>query len=545
MTNLEIKAYQHIYSNVEQAQSPSGRGGFQTLFYTRSGLSEAEVSEMEGRLLYFSSKVEPVKRLFFTLAGGKGVVAQITALVDPDQFGRKGRYLAHSLVFEPDDLLRFQADPFRVFRAFAFVSTVEEALAQGDFQSGDISPVALNLSSKLSRNVSAAESWPAAELQKLALLALRVERQAHQRNAVTFAGNEAQIEEALEAAFLALPVALRPQCSFDTYFYRCNLVASYFWATGLPEPPVRIKFALVNGAAKTVQGQNLLHPQTAYEHWILHVIQSGQLASIARLRDTAFALAEWLDGRAHNQALREAASPELIVALFEVNPNAVQAMLRRRMEGLLPPLLIERAVGVIFERTETLALYRQLLQGFNAPQLADAVYQSYAAQSFEEPPKKEVRALEAFLKQLNHQPLRVLWAYWDNPRKQLPKALAQADETTYRRFVETALPLKLVKPLDLLVSGRGDAFLDFYLETSVDDWVELVKALLTVKEASCLSRLTAYKARFSEQDLRRLAKLLAKEDDIPASFRQAVEEAVGAEPKTGGLKGLLRGIWKR
>ena len=67
-----IQAWQHIYSNVEKEQSPQGRGGFQTLFYTASGLTEAEIEEMEGRLLYFPSKVEPVKRLFFATSTGKG-----------------------------------------------------------------------------------------------------------------------------------------------------------------------------------------------------------------------------------------------------------------------------------------------------------------------------------------------------------------------------------------------------------------------------------------------------------------------------------------
>ena len=574
-----VQAYQHIYSNVEQAQSPTGRGGFQTLFYTRSGLTEAEVSEMEGRLLYFSSKVEPVKRLFFTLSGGKGVIAQITALTEPDQFGRKGRYLAHSLVFEPEDLARFQADPFRVFRSFSFVSTVAEALAQGNFKSGDISPVALTLSEKLAGDVRAAESWPPAALKKLALLALRVEQQARERDAIIFAGNEAQIEQSLEAAFLALPLALRPRCSFDTYFYRCNLVATYFWAVGLPEPPARIKFALVNGATREVQGEIPAQLKTAYEHWALTAIEAKRLTYIARQRDLAFALAEWLDGRPYNQSHLQAASSELITDLLAVNPQAVRAMLRRKMADLLPPLLIDRAVDVIFTNANTLvdkpsrkldlkpeslhswsdsaseqlpgrsantlALYRRLQQGFTAPQLAKAVYQSYAAQSFVRPPKKELKALEAFLKRQDCQALRVLWAYWDNPRKQLPKALAQADETTYRQFVEAALRLKLVEPLDLLAPGKGDAFLDLYLKTTVDDWAELVEALLDIEEPACLSRLTQDARQFSGQDLRRVERLLAREDNVPALFQQAVEEAAAAAPKDGKFKGLLRGLWRR
>ena len=80
-----IQAWQHIYSNVEKEQSPQGRGGFQTLF-SSSDLTELEVEEMEGRLLYFASDVEPLKRLFFTTSTGKGVVAQIVFLPTGQQY---------------------------------------------------------------------------------------------------------------------------------------------------------------------------------------------------------------------------------------------------------------------------------------------------------------------------------------------------------------------------------------------------------------------------------------------------------------------------
>src|SRR6185503_17857690 len=148
-----VSAWQHIYSNVEKEQSPHKRGGFQTLFYSHDGLSEAELSEMEGRLLYFPSESEPVKRLFFTLPGGKGVVAQIVGLPEPDQLGRKGRYLAHSLVFAPETLAQFEADPFRVFRRFRFITTVAEALTTGNFQTGDMPYVSLELPAEANHEI--------------------------------------------------------------------------------------------------------------------------------------------------------------------------------------------------------------------------------------------------------------------------------------------------------------------------------------------------------------------------------------------------------
>jgi hypothetical protein len=36
----KIKAGQHVYASVEKEQSPRGKGGFQTLFYTLEALTE-------------------------------------------------------------------------------------------------------------------------------------------------------------------------------------------------------------------------------------------------------------------------------------------------------------------------------------------------------------------------------------------------------------------------------------------------------------------------------------------------------------------------
>jgi hypothetical protein len=540
-----VQAWQHIYSNVEKEQSPQRRGGFQTLFYTHSGLTEAEVEEMEGRLLYFPSGVEPVKRLFFTLSTGKGVVAQIAALPEADQAGRKGRYLAHGLVFSPQALAQLEADPFRVFRSFSFVPTVAAALAQGDFKTGNIPAVTLEMSPDLAGDVAAAGSWPVPELKRLALLALRADRQARAREAVVFAGDAPQIEGALEAGFLAVPAALRPRCLFDTYFYRCNLVATYYWAIGLPEPPVSIKFALVDGRSRRVQGTVSAEPETAYERWVLAAIQAGQLDGIARQRESAFAVAEWLDGRESDARRLEAAAPELISAVLRAAPQALQALLSRRVGEHLPPALAGRAADAIGRQAEEMALYRQLRRGFELPQLMDRLYESYAADKFEKPPRGEVKALEDLLKKADHGLLRLVWAYWSDARKQLPGELERASEAEYRRFADSALRLELVEPFDLLVPGRGDAFLDLYLPGGIHDIIGLVEALIHARETACLARLANAVPKLAGGDLDKLAHIVDKQRDVPESFRRAVEEASAASPPEGGVRRLLRAVWRR
>lgn len=540
-----IFACQHIYSNVEKEQSPQGRGGFQTLFYTHSGLTEEEVEEMESCLLYFPSKVEPVKRLFFTTSTGKSVAAQIVFLPNPDQYGRGGRYLAHSLVFAPEALAQFEVDPFRVFRQFSFVTTVDQALTQGDFRTGDIPTVSLELPSSLAGDLKAGGQWPTSELKKLALLALRAEQQAREREAVTFTGEPKQIENALEAAFLALPASIRSRCTFDTYFYRCNLVATYFWAIGLPEPPVSIKFVHVDSQTRQVQGDAPGYPETAYERWVIQAIETGKLEEIARYRDNAFALGEWLDGRAYDLSLLSAAPSELITTVFKVSPESVQGLLRRQLRRKLPASLVDRVANHIYQQATELVLYRQLRQGFELPPLLDVLYESYAARNFEEPPRQETKDLEELLQKVNHPLLNLFLAYWISPRKQLPKALERADEADYGQFGQIALKLNLLKPLHLLVPGRGDAFLDLYLASDVDDLVDLTERLLEVEETACLSRLAGYVSTLSGKELKKLSRLIEEQAGVPESFRLAVERAIAALPQKKGIKGMLGAIWPR
>lgn len=540
-----LHAWQHIYSNVEKEQSPQRRGGFQTLFYSLAGLTAAEVEEMESRLLYFPSSVEPVKRLFFSTSTGKGVVAQIVVLPEPDQAGRKGRYLAHSLVFPPETLAQLESDPFRVFQHFRFMTTLGAVMAQGNFQTGDIPAAALELPLQADSPLEAARAWPPAELVKLALLALQADRQARNREAVTVAGQEAYIESALAAAFLAVPTALRSRCTFDTYFYRCNLVATYFWAVGLPEPPASPKFTLVEGATRQVHGAGSLRPETAYEQWAVAAIEAGRLADLARQRDPAFALGEWLEGRSYEPSLLEAATPDLIEGMFKLNAAAVQARAGQRVGEQMPPPLVQRIVDQIYRHTKVLDLYQYLRQGFTPSQLFEALLASYAADSFKPPAGAELKALETMLNQ-NEQPLlRLFLAYWRNPQRHLPQALEQVDEATYRQFVEIALRLKLVKPADLLKPGRTDSFLDLYLAGPGEDWVGLAEALLEIKEPAALARLAGVVGSLPHKELKRLAALLKGRSGVPDSFQGAVQEAVAALPAEGGLKERLQAVWRR
>jgi hypothetical protein len=537
---VAVQAWQHIYTSVERDQSPHGRAGFQTLFYSRSGLTEAEVQEMEARLVYFPSEIEPVKRLCVTISTGKVMVAQIVHLAEPDRLGRTGRYLAHNLVFEARAFEKIGCDPFLVFRRFPFVTAVAQALQAGDPRTGDVPPVSFEVVLAPAHGIEAAEAWPEQDLGQLALLALRADRLAGDRRSVAVIGEPAQVESALEVAFLAVPTPLRPRCGFDTYFHGCNPVSVYYWALGLLETPENRRLFRVDARSRCLEGLVVSQPETAYERWAVACIQERRLDILARHRDRAFALCEWLEGRACVDSLIEAAPAEVVDSVFRLNRERVQALLRTKLEDTLPSILARRVFQHLSPQTAT--LLGQLRRRFRLPELMEALYRAYEAHGFRAPQPEEVEAIDWLLQRDDHAFLRLLHLCWTGRRDALYRELQLLGDDEYRRFVQTALRFGLVEPWALAVPGRGDAFLDVYLEAggSKTGLAALVQALLGVEEAGCLERLTPRVHALPEQELRDLARVVAKHPAIPEPFRHAVGDAVaGLPPRKGGLLAQL------
>jgi hypothetical protein len=545
----EVSAWQHIYASVEREQSPHDREGFQTLFYSHSGLTEAEVKEMEARLVYFPSDVEAVKHLFLTLSTGKIMLAQVVHLSEPDRMGRRGRYLAHNLVFAPAILGQIECDPFLILRQFSFVTTVEGALEKGDLQTGDIPPVSFGVTPEPMRGVEAARVWGVQEFRELAMLALRADRLASARSAVAFLGEPQEVKSALEAAFFAVPTPARPRCSFDTYFYRCNLVDSYYWALGLLKPPSNRRLARVHAQSRRLDGVRASQPETAYERWVMALIDEQRWEDIGRYRDHAFAICEWLEGRPCSNSLIDAAPPEVVESVFRLNHQWVQALFQRRLEEVVSPVLAQRILGHLGARTGMVELLAQLGAEFRLPRLLEVLYGIYESQGFRVPQLEEIQSIDRLLQRADHAYLRLLHICWTGQTDALYIELQLLSEQEYGHFVETALRCGIVELWKLPVPGRGDLFLDHYLAPGGPagyNLAALVRALLRVGETACLSRLSPLLQDQPAQELRAIVKAVAKQPGVPEPFRRALGDAVAAlPPEEAGILDRLRDRFSR
>jgi hypothetical protein len=278
---------------------------------------------------------------------------------------------------------------------------------------------------------------------------------------------------------------------------------------------------------------------------VVGAIGSGRLADIARFREQGYAIGEWLDGRAYTLAELNAAPAPLIAQVLEASPQSVQDSLRRGVAQKLPPELVDRAARHIFKHGSSLELFKQLRQGFEISQLVAVLYDSYLADRFQPPSWAGVKALEGVLNKAEHRQLRLVFTYWDNPRKQLPKALEWAAAEDYRQFASLALNFRLLSPLELLVPGKADMFLDLVLPDGINDLPALVETLIEIKAFTSLERLNHQVFRLERKALLKVAKLIDNRLETPETFQQAVAKAMEALPPEGGVKGMLKSVWGR
>ncbi|MFC1596930.1 hypothetical protein ACFL5Q_03185 [Planctomycetota bacterium] len=514
-----VQAWQHIYTNVEKEQSPQGRGGFQTLFHTRSGLTEIEIEEIEARLLYYPSESQPVKRLFFATTTGKLLLAQVVDLSQSDRAGRQGRYLAHALAFAPDTFVHVASDILRVFSYLPFVTSVEEALERGDFATGDIPPATVEIPEAATHGrVEASGHWPVDELKRLALLGLRAEEFSGDRLTVALIGDTQDVANALAAALLAAPSDLVCHCTFDTYFYRCNPVALYYWAVGLPESSGSPRYIEVDTRSHRVVGKFDQTPSTAYERWVLETIDAEDVTFLVRNKNMAFRLCQWLEQHVDESPQLDTASLQVIESVFQANPQQVRGRLHTKLAEQTSTALGSRILDDVYSASTASELWHGLRTGFQLRRLLDFLHESYAVDRFVTPSLDEVNAVGRAVACENHRAMRLLHACWSKQHETLHEELEVVNEEEYRQFTQTAIEFNIIEPLSLLVGGRGEAFLDVYLDAKLPEpinWASLTEALVHVGEVRCLPRLIPLVVGKPHRGLCELTKTISELAECP------------------------------
>ncbi|MCS7305548.1 MAG: hypothetical protein NZ602_10635 [Thermoguttaceae bacterium] len=523
---MSIQAAQLIYGNVEAERSPRRQGGFQTLFYTSDQIDEEERTEIEARLFYFPSESNPIKRLFFCTSTGKAVMGQVSPLQETDRFGRRGKSLAHVLVFSPQAWDALGGEIWQVFKNFAFVQTTEEAFRRWDVQTGYAPMVEVAVWRPSAEPIQ--QDWSEETWRQLVWAALRAPFLVERRVNLFFLGPSEEMMKVLESIWPVVPKCLRRYLSFDSYFDGGNLVGTPYWAVAQKEPPRREGHILVDLARREVHSPFSPAPQSAYERWLVWMRRTGQWNKIPLSANEAFVLCQWLEGQPVDPQtlLTASAHREICEQLFPLFPDLIRTKLQDRLAKQLPPLLAQVIVDPILSRPpRPEELWRLLFQGVGWPEVFQILLHRYQQRGYAVPNPEELQALQQLLAQQDHPWLRFLLACWAKDSRTVSGILEKLSVPTYQKWAAWAIRHRLAAPHELVVAERGKILLQLLQQA---DWrridaLALCQRLLETKQPECLESLQNHLALYPRSILNQFRKLINKYQNVPHSFRLALE----------------------
>jgi hypothetical protein len=432
---------------------------------TRSRLSSASIRIIEARSQHHYAHGPKSKWQFYGLPGGQVVVSYLTAVPEPDEFGRPGRYLAHSIVIEPRDWALIGSTPFELMAPAQFCQTMDQALAVGNLKTGELEPATLDVGQyDTKRAVALSQQWGRDELQKLIRLVWHPQSILQRGSFVCFVGNSSQIQEALEVALLFSPSTLN--CAFDTSSAGCNWSReTKFWAQGFAtEREARASFVVLAEQKKVRFPNDWSPPETPDERWLTTKLNSGTIYTILQQQASVHVISDVLMGQGVNPLSSNVIS-EVVKNEFA---SANQEMINQRIDNLLSripqPLLdmITKRIG-----SATKARLDWLLANPNGEELGDILFETVG--NWSEGPHPDVkRSLAPFIER--HASLRLIFGLWAQDKRAVQSSLSAMDIDEYKRCV-------------LKLSYRKYAGLqDFFCAKHLDHWFQICAGRYELKD---------------------------------------------------------------
>ncbi len=454
-----VAAAQHFFSSVPAEQSPVKRRGYQTLFRTR-GLSEGTIRAIEDRAQYTTAPGDPVKRQFYPLPDDLAAISQSAALAELDEFGRKGRYLTHTLILRLQDFRQLGACPLDVFTQFQFATTLAEVFRQGQPGLADAPPVQLNITPDWQRLAyQASQQWLPDELAKLGRLAWQAERLSEKRESVALLGPDADQFSSLGLLFLLASPVQRTRLSFDTHAAGCEWGRGLtFWAQGYADQAETRTTHIVNCRSRMVTSTLSPVDDGPYAAWMLRDVLPTRL----RL-DGMWSKQEWaarleavLTGQA--QVPVDGISHEFVRQFAQFNDSAVAKGWAAQLPAGLSAELIQKLTVHISNDPAT--YFEIMVEGIRPLETHEFMFQGLLALG-DAPAKGDRQILEKWIKASGHPGLLTLVPLWDKDGKAWYKSLMVLTPQIYEVVVSELVrwPQPLIPLWEALVGPHASAWM--------------------------------------------------------------------------------------
>jgi hypothetical protein len=214
---MQLSAAQHVSGVLTSRQSRTGQAGYQTIFYTHDLLTPDEIRIIERQAQLSFAADGQTKWQSYRLTSNRHVISRLIPIAEPDEFGRRGRFFAHSLIFDAANGTQIDETLFDLLETARFFVSLDKVLASGAMSDGNIPALAIECKRRWVKEAeNSLRDWSGEQLDQLYLLMRDPRQLLDQRQYVTLVGNESEILAALKVAYLLAPASARRFCSFDT-----------------------------------------------------------------------------------------------------------------------------------------------------------------------------------------------------------------------------------------------------------------------------------------------------------------------------------------
>ncbi|MCU0484855.1 MAG: hypothetical protein MUC85_01970 [Anaerolineales bacterium] len=426
-------AAQHVFSSVPAEQSPLKKRGYQTLGYT-SALTPEVVRQIEDRCLYGGSEGSPTKQQYYPLQNHFFAISQTVPLSELDEFGRKGRYLSHTLVIDQKTFSALGSCPIDVLRQYPFMTQLDSVFRQMKPGSQDLPPASYQINPEWHLLPEQNRSrWDRQVLQRASRLAWQVQRLMDERLSTALYGSPEEKWGLIAWLFAVARPQERRLLSFDTWAQGCDWAPNiFFWLQGYPQGE-RGRLSQWVDASNGQMGDFFKSPDPSpYGGWMEAEGISYDLASLARFQPLAESLERSILSPTGAERTPSFVTEEFLQRFAQISAPAVaQAWLKHLPAGLSESLL-SRFRAAVSQQPGT--YLRILHQGVcNEDVYAFLFQQLYALQAV--PARSDRGILEKFIQTSRVKALESLVALWNKKEKEWAKTLAAVDANDYQYII--------------------------------------------------------------------------------------------------------------
>jgi len=537
----QLKASQVIFSE-EQASY--------RLLFASSSVPSADAALLEARTRCFQPSQGQARYQFFPLPSGAFALTLSSSLADPPPedgtaTATSTDFIAHALVFSPQDYALLRGDPFKIFQqhnpdAPLFIQTraeLQEELSQPR------DSLALELRER--RPPPLPQDWQPPELLAMFLLA------GEGHKSLRLHGSPDAILAMISFLhYLATP-SLRPKLSFDTWAEGCP--QDGLWAIGSLPPESsqtedqRLYVDLTQGLKITAFPPQAL----GYETWLEEALNAWE-----QYADDVPTLQEVAQAFRTQQPFHYAQAQEAaMVSALEAYHQAAQEGMRLAWEALLSREASQAMLDFLGDlaHTQHFGLHRESLitilsactaQRFTDPSIpAQALYDWIRRAN---PPilRQERDKLLRLAQNAKHEALRLVAILYDERRwgfglgereRQREEALNALEHNDQLMDVlkdlcgryDWATPVRFVAEFS---ANKLAYFVANMTRISDDDLLDVIEALLRYEQYDALSRLVPLTLRMERSLAERIYKRLSRYGKLPVQhpFFAAVERSARA-----------------